>query len=212
VLHRPGWHPGVVGIVASRIVERFHRPAVLVGALDGVGKGSGRSIEGFHLYDAIAACAEHLVRFGGHKHAAGVTIAPESVPAFREAFEAHAARTITAEDLVPRTRIDGWVAAGDLGERAASDLARLGPFGAGHPEPVWALRGPAARARKLGADGRHLKLQLGGGVDAIGFGMGDRLEACAGEVEAAFTLGFDEWDGVRRLQLKLKDLRAPKAS
>ncbi|MGB8931648.1 MAG: single-stranded-DNA-specific exonuclease RecJ, partial [Anaeromyxobacteraceae bacterium] len=78
----------------------------------------------------------------------------------------------------------------------------------GHPEPVWALRGPARRARTLGAEGRHLKLQLGGGVDAIGFGMGDRLGACAGELEAAFTIGFDEWDGVRRLQLKLKDLRA----
>jgi single-stranded-DNA-specific exonuclease len=212
VLHRAGWHPGVVGIVASRIVERFHRPAVLVGALDGVGKGSGRSIEGFHLYDALAACAEHLVRFGGHKHAAGVTIAPEAVPAFRDAFEAHAARVIAPEDLVPRTRIDGWIATGDVGERAAADLAKLGPFGAGHPEPVWALRGPAARARKIGADGRHLKMLLGGGVDAIGFGMGDRLDACAGEVEAAFTIGFDEWDGVRRVQLKLKDLRAPVAA
>jgi len=209
VLHRPGWHPGVVGIVASRIVERFHRPAVLVGAIDGVGKGSGRSIEGFHLYDALAACAGHLVRFGGHKHAAGVTIEPAAVPAFREAFEAHAAEAIAPEQLVPRTRIDGWVEAGDVGERAATDLARLGPFGAGHPEPVWALRGPAARARKIGADGRHLKLLLGGGVDAIGFGMGDRLDACGGEVEAAFTIGFDEWDGVRRVQLKLKDLRRP---
>ena len=208
VLHRPGWHPGVVGIVASRIVERFHRPAILVGALDGVGKGSGRSIESFHLYDAIAACSEHLVRFGGHEHAAGVTILPDAVPAFREAFEAHAARTISDEELVPRCRIDGWIAAGDVGERAATDLAKLGPFGAGHPEPVWALRGPARRARTLGAEGRHLKLQLGGGVDAIGFGMGDRLGACAGELEAAFTIGFDEWDGVRRLQLKLKDLRA----
>jgi single-stranded-DNA-specific exonuclease len=209
VLHRPGWHPGVVGIVASRIVERFHRPAVLVGALDGVGRGSGRSIEGFHLYDALAACAEHLVRFGGHKHAAGVTIDPEAVPRFREAFEAHAARVISAEDLVPRCRIDGWIAAGDVGERAAGDLAKLGPFGAGHPEPVWALRGPAARARTIGAEGRHLKLLLGAGVDTIGFGMGDRLSVCSGEVEAAFTLGFDEWDGVRRIQLKLKDLRAP---
>ncbi|HSM91362.1 MAG TPA: single-stranded-DNA-specific exonuclease RecJ [Anaeromyxobacteraceae bacterium] len=209
VLHRPGWHPGVVGIVASRIVERFHRPAVLVGSLDGVGKGSGRSIEGFHLYDALAACAGHLVRFGGHKHAAGVTIDPDAVPRFRDAFEVHAARTIADEALVPRTRIDGWIAPGDLGERAAADLARLAPFGAGNPEPVWALRGAAARARTLGAEGRHLKLQLGGGVDTIGFGMGDRLGACAGEVEAAFTIGFDEWDGVRRLQLKLKDLRKP---
>jgi single-stranded-DNA-specific exonuclease len=207
VLHRPGWHPGVVGIVASRIVERFHRPAVLVGALDGVGKGSGRSIEAFHLHDALSACAEHLIRFGGHRHAAGVTIDPGAVPAFREAFEAHAARVLAPEDLVPRCRIDGWVAPSDVGERAATDLARLAPFGAGNPEPIWALRGPAARARTLGAEGRHLKLQLAAGVDTIGFGMGDRLASCAGEIEAAFTMGFDEWDGVRRVQLKLKDLR-----
>jgi single-stranded-DNA-specific exonuclease len=207
VLHRPGWHPGVIGIVASRIVERFHRPTILVGELDGVGKGSGRSIEGFHLYDAIASCAGHLTRFGGHKHAAGITIDPGAIPRFREAFEAVANGSLTADDLVPRCRIDGWIEAGDVGERAATDLAKLAPFGAGHPEPVWALRGAAARARTIGAEGRHLKLQLGGGVDTIGFGMGDRLATCAGEVEAAFTIGFDDWDGVRRLQLKLKDLR-----
>jgi single-stranded-DNA-specific exonuclease len=207
VLHRPGWHPGVVGIVASRIVERFHRPTVLVGALDGVGKGSGRSIEGFHLHDALAACSGHLLRYGGHRHAAGITVEPGAIPAFRAAFEARAAELLAPEALVPRTRIDGWVAGADLVERAANDLARLAPFGAGHPEPVWALRGPAGRARTIGADGRHLKLLLGDRVDAVGFGMGDRLAACAGEVEAAFTLGFDEWDGVRRLQLKLKDLR-----
>ena len=88
VLSRPGWHPGVVGIVASRVVERFHRPAVLVGVSDGVGKGSGRSIAAFHLHDALAACAGHLTRFGGHRHAAGVTIDPAAIPAFREAFEA----------------------------------------------------------------------------------------------------------------------------
>lgn len=207
VLSREGWHPGVVGIVASRVAERFHRPAVLVGVADGVGKGSGRSIEGFHLYDALAACAGHLARFGGHRHAAGVTVEPERVPAFREAFEAHAAARLRPEDLVPRQRIDGWVLEGDLTERAAEDLARLGPYGAGHPEPVFALRGGAGRARTVGAGGAHLKLALGR-LDAIGFGLGERLAACAGPVEAAFTLGFDEWDGARRLQLRLKDVRA----
>jgi len=207
VLARDGWHPGVVGIVAARIAERFHRPVVIVGVADGVGKGSGRSIEGFHLYDALAACSAHLARFGGHRHAAGVTIAPADVPAFRAAFERHAAERLGEEDLVPCTRIEGWVEEALLDERAAADLERLAPFGAGNPEPVFAVRARAERARTVGAGGMHLKVSLAS-RDAIGFSLGDRLPLCGGPVEAAVTLGFDEWDGSRRLQLKLRDLRA----
>jgi single-stranded-DNA-specific exonuclease len=208
VLARQGWHAGVVGIVAARVAERFHRPAVLIG-LDGAeGKGSGRSIEGFHLHDALAACRGHLLRFGGHRHAAGLTIAASAVEPFRAAFEAHAAANLSPEDLVARCRIDGWVEEGDLTPRAAEDLERLGPFGAGHPEPVFAFRAQATRARTVGAGALHLKLSFGRGLDAIGFSMGDRAGLCEAPVEAAFTLGFDDWDGTRRLQLKLRDLRA----
>jgi single-stranded-DNA-specific exonuclease len=208
VLARDGWHAGVIGIVASRIVERFHRPTVLVALGEAEGKGSGRSIEGFHLHDALRACEGHLVRFGGHRHAAGVTIARANVAAFREAFEAHALAHVKDEDLVPRCRIEGWIEERDVSDRAVADLAKLGPFGAGHPEPVFALRGAAARARTVGAGGAHLKVALGR-LDAIGFGMGDRLPLCAGAVEAAFTVGFDEWDGSRRIQLRLRDVRPP---
>ncbi|HET8540942.1 MAG TPA: single-stranded-DNA-specific exonuclease RecJ [Anaeromyxobacter sp.] len=206
VLARDGWHAGVVGIVAARVAERFHRPAVLVALGGEEGKGSGRSVEGFHLYEALAACAPHLARFGGHRHAAGVTVERGRLEAFREAFEAHARERLADEDLVPRCRIDGWVGEGDVTDRAAEDLARLGPFGAGHPEPVFALRGSARGARTVGAENAHLKLALGR-LDAIGFGMGDRLAACAGPLDAAFTIGFDEWDGARRLQLRLRDVR-----
>jgi single-stranded-DNA-specific exonuclease len=209
VLSREGWHPGVVGIVASRVVERFHRPTVLVGVKDGVGKGSGRSIEGFHLYDALASCEGHLARFGGHKHAAGVTVDPAAIPAFRAAFEAHAAAALGEEDLVPRCRIEGRLELSQATERAAEALERLAPFGAGHPEPLFWLRGTPTRVRAMGAGGAHLKLGFGPGLDAVGFSMGDRLPLCDGEVEAAVSLGFDEWDGRRRLQLKLKDLRRP---
>jgi single-stranded-DNA-specific exonuclease len=210
VLARDGWHAGVVGIVASRIVERFHRPAVLIALEGGSGKGSGRSIESFHLYDALAECAGHLTRFGGHRHAAGVTLERAAVDAFRSAFEAHAAARLTEADLQPRCRIDGWVDDAELTDRAAADLERLAPFGAGHPEPVFALHRAAARGRTVGAAGVHLKLALGArGLDAIGFGMGDRAPLCSeGPVDAAFSVGFDEWDGVRRLQLRLKDLRS----
>ncbi|MFO0581875.1 MAG: single-stranded-DNA-specific exonuclease RecJ [Anaeromyxobacter sp.] len=209
VLARDGWHAGVVGIVASRIVERFHRPAVLIAMEEGAGKGSGRSIERFHLYDALAACSTHLVRFGGHKHAAGVTVARDALDGFRAAFEAHALERLGPDDLVPRTRIDGWVEAPQVTEKAAEDLDRLAPYGAGNPEPVFAMRGAPERVRPVGAGGAHLKLAFGRGLDAIGFGLGDRLSLCGGgPVEAAFTVGFDEWDGTRRLQLRLKDLRA----
>ena len=207
VLSRPGWHPGVVGIVAARVAERFHRPAVLVGLADGGGKGSGRSIEGFHLYDALAACQGHLARFGGHRHAAGVTVEPARLEAFREAFEAHAAAALADDQLVPRCRIDGWVDQGELTARAAEDLERLGPYGAGHPEPVFALRTAASRPRTVGAQQQHLKLTVGPGLDAIGFGLGGHAALCQGPVEVAFTLGFDDWDGMKRLQLKLRDLR-----
>ncbi len=210
VLARDGWHAGVVGIVASRIVERFHRPTVLV-ALDGDGgKGSGRSIESFHLYDALASCAAHLARFGGHKHAAGVTVERAALEGFRAAFEAHAAAHLSEADLQPRCRIDGWIDDAEVTDRAAADLERLAPFGAGHPEPVFAVRRAAARGRTVGAAGVHLKLALGArGLDAIGFGMGDRAALCAeGPVDAAFSVGFDEWDGTRRLQLKLRDVRS----
>jgi len=209
VLSRPGWHPGVVGIVAARVAERFHRPAVLVGVADGVGKGSGRSIEGFHLYDALAACQGHLARFGGHRHAAGVTIEPGSLAGFRAAFEAHAAAALSEEDLVPRCRIDGWIGAADATARAAEDLEKLGPYGAGHPEPVFALRASVGRCRTVGAGQQHLKLTLGDGLEAIGFGLGGHAALCRGEIEAAFTLGFDDWDGTKRLQLRLRDLRTP---
>jgi single-stranded-DNA-specific exonuclease len=206
VLSREGWHPGVVGIVASRVVERFHRPAVLVGTCDGTGKGSGRSIEGFHLYDALAACAPHLARFGGHRHAAGVTVAPAEVPAFRAAFERYARERLADEDLVPRCRIEGWLPPGPP-EEAALALERLAPFGAGHPEPLFGVRARPRSVRAVGKGGAHLRVTFERGVEGIGFGMGDRLDACAGEVEAAVTVGFDEWGGLRRAQLKLRDLR-----
>jgi single-stranded-DNA-specific exonuclease len=180
---------------------------VLVGIADGVGKGSGRSVDGFHLYDALAACAEHLTRFGGHRHAAGITVDPASLAAFRQAFERHAGARMSEDDLVPRTRIEGWAEADLLDERGAADLERLAPFGAGNPEPVFGVRGQPARARQVGAGGIHLKLTLAE-RDAIGFSLGDRLALCSAPVEAAVSLGFDEWDGTRRLQLRLRDLRA----
>jgi single-stranded-DNA-specific exonuclease len=212
VLYAEGWHPGVIGIVASRVVERFHRPAVLVGVKDGVGKGSARSIEGFHLYDALSGCADLLSRFGGHKHAAGLTVEARHLPAFREAFERIAHQRLTPEDLVPRCRVDAVVGVGELDERAVEALQRLGPFGQGNPEPVLMLRRQVARPRVLphkSGGAAHLKLALVGApaLDAIGFGMADRLGLTEGPIDLAFQASIDTYKGERKLSLKLKDLR-----
>src|SRR4051794_6973720 len=145
VLAGEDWHPGVIGIVASRIAERHHRPAVLV-ALDpeaGTGTGSGRSIPSFDLLGGLDACAAHLLRHGGHRAAAGLEIAAENVEAFRAAFEAHAEQALGPDDLIPETRVDAVAAGGDLGLDLAEELGRLAPFGMGNPAP--ALLVPAAR-------------------------------------------------------------------
>lgn len=213
VLHAEGWHPGVIGIVASRVVERHHRPTVVIGIRDGVGKGSGRSIEAFHLYEALAGCSRYLDRFGGHKHAAGLTILPPQLPAFVEAFEQWAAERLGEGDLVARCRVDAHVRTDELDESLVLALQRLAPFGAGNPQPVLALRDQRVSARvlpdKRGRGPGHLKLGLEAApaVDAIGFGMGDQAALTAQPVDLAFQAEVDAWQGRRRVGLKLKALR-----
>jgi single-stranded-DNA-specific exonuclease len=179
-----------------------------------MGRGSGRSIEGFHLYDAITACGSHLSKFGGHKHAAGLSIEEKNLPAFREAFERFALERLVEEDLVARCRVDGVLVPNEVDEPAVNAIAALGPFGNGNPEPTFALKRISAIPRVLpnkreGAEG-HLKLRLETGrpLEAIGFGMADRLPLTEGPVDLAFQLSLDEWKGVRKVSLKLKDVRA----
>jgi len=174
VLAGEGWHPGVIGIVASRIAERHHRPCVMV-ALDGEqGTGSGRSIPAFDLLGGLEACAGHLLRHGGHRAAAGCTIERAEVAAFRAAFAAHAAAVLTPEDLVPRERVDAVVAGDELGLDLAEELECLAPFGIGNPEV--SLLVPAARLsdpRPMG-EGKHLRFTVeAGGVRAraVAFGV-----------------------------------------
>ena len=213
VLYSEGWHPGVIGIVASRVVERFYRPTIMVGVNDGVGKGSARSIEAFHLFDAISGCSDMLTRFGGHKYAAGLTIEADRLPAFREAFERIAMQRLSPEDLIPRCKVDAVVTPRELDESAVEALQKLGPFGQGNPEPVLVMKHQVARPRvltpKTGYGSAHLKLALldAPEVDAIGFGMADRLSLVEGPVDLAFQVGVDTFRGQRRVSLRLKDLR-----
>ncbi|HEU4989901.1 MAG TPA: single-stranded-DNA-specific exonuclease RecJ, partial [Gemmatimonadaceae bacterium] len=213
VLAGEGWHPGVIGIVASRVVERFGRPAILI-ALDGdEGKGSGRSISPFDLHAGIGACRDLLIRFGGHRSAAGVTIARRNVDAFAERFNEVARAALTPDDLVPEVHVDLELPFDAATDQLESLLRHLEPCGAGNPAPVLVSRGVTLGAppRVVGKDGLRLTLQHAGHtLGAIGWGMAERKSELdpARPVDVAFRLDRDEWNGEQRLQARLADFRS----
>lgn len=208
VLASKTWHQGVVGIVASRIVERYHRPAILM-AIDQTGycKGSGRSIKTFHLLDAINSSSSALERFGGHRYAAGVSLKEENLASFAEAFEAEAARILSDEDLLPRLEVDAEVLTADITQELLQDLKRLEPFGSGNPEPLLLLRGMKVAERRTVGEG-HLRLQLtkdGRSFNAIGFRLASK--ETTEMVDIVCIPEINEWNGKSSLQLKIKDIR-----
>jgi single-stranded-DNA-specific exonuclease len=211
VLAGDDWHPGVVGIVASRIAERYHRPAVLI-AMDGeTGTGSGRSVRGFDLLGCLNASAEHLQRHGGHRAAAGLEIARGDLEAFRAAFRAHADAALTPELREPVERIDAVVAGDELGLGLAEELQQLAPFGQGNP--AVSLLVPAARLtdpRPMG-ENRHVRFTVeSGGVRAraVAFGTAGKIPCEAGgPVDAAFRLEINEWNGSVEPRLVLRCAR-----
>lgn len=208
VLAGEGWHHGVIGIVAARIVERHNRPAVLI-ALEGErGRGSGRSIPAFDLLGGLTACAEHLARYGGHRAAAGLEIERERLPAFREAFAAHAAVTLSAEDLIPRERVDAIVAVPALGMELAEELTRLAPFGRGNPGVSLLVRDACfTRVRAMG-EGKHARFEVAGEgarANAVAFGKGERPPVEEGLIcDATFKLEVNEWRGAVEPRLVLR--------
>jgi len=215
VLARDGWHPGVVGIVASRLVEEYGRPTVLV-ALDGdEGKGSGRSIPRFDLHGALHQCAELLVRFGGHRSAAGVTVARAAVEPFARRFDEVARAELTPDDLRPELRIDAEIELGDVTPELEQLLHHFEPFGVGNPAPVFAVRGArlAARPRVVGHDALKLRLAdvAGAELDAIGWGMGSLAASLdpARPVDVAFRVERDDYRGESRVQARLADVVTP---
>lgn len=213
VLAGEEWHAGVIGIVAARIAERHFRPAILI-ALDGEqGTGSGRSIPGFDLLAGMKAGADELLRFGGHRAAAGLTVAANRVDAFREAFVAHAARTLTPEDLVPVERVDAVVNGDALGLALAEDLERLAPFGMGNPAvnllvPAALLEDP----RPLGDQGRHVAFSLtAGGARSRGVRFGEGVTLPDGPVDAALRLEKNAFNGTVEPRLVLRHALPPAA-
>ena len=210
VLAGEGWHPGVIGIVASRMAERHHRPVVVVSLDgDGSGRGSGRSIPGFDLLAGLESCSEHLVRFGGHRAAAGLELRAESVAAFREAFAAHAAAVLGPEDLVRTERVDAIVGGAALGLDLAEDLERLAPFGMGNPGVRLLVPSACARDVRPMGEGKHCRFSLhSGGHRALGVAWG-RSGLGVGEeeaVDAAVRLEVNQWNGSVEPRLTLREL------
>jgi single-stranded-DNA-specific exonuclease len=213
VLAEDGWHPGVIGIVASRLVEEFGRPIVLIGLDGDEGKGSGRSIPRFDLHAALGRCAHLLRRFGGHRGAAGVTIGRDRVDEFARCFNDVARAELTADDLVPELRVDLEVGLAELTPAFEALLRHLEPCGVGNPSPMLVTRGVrlAAPPRIVGKEGLKLRLQTNGDpLDAIGWTLGARIGEIdvARPLDIAYRLERDEYQGVSRLQARLADFRA----
>lgn len=214
VLYREGWHAGVIGIVASRIVEQTARPAVLVAVEQGIGKGSGRSIGAFDLHGALSECADLFQRFGGHRAAAGLTMQAAQLPAFVERFDAVARAKLSFEDLVPELRVDLEVPIEQVGEELEKLVRHFEPFGVGNPAPVFHARDAriACAPRKVGSDGLKLAIESSrGDLDAIGWGLAPRAASFSTtrSFDLAFKLERDEYRGVSRLQLRVADVRHP---
>src|SRR5690348_1475536 len=205
-----GWHEGVIGIVASRLVERYNRPVVCLAGGDGVWKGSGRSVAAFDLHGGLAACAGHLVRFGGHRAAAGLTIEQERIETFAAAFAAHADGALSDEDLLPVTKVDAIVPGAKLGLDLCAELGRLAPFGLGNPGVTLLVDGCELADLSSVGDGKHLRFRVRQrGRDAgsaIAFGMGGQLDRLRREglYDVAFRLQENRWNGTVAPQLVVR--------
>jgi single-stranded-DNA-specific exonuclease len=213
VLASADWHPGVIGIVASRVVERIHRPTVLVSLGPEEGRGSARSVPGFHLYEALRDCSEHLVRYGGHRMAAGCSLHPSRLEGFRAAFDARARAALDGDLLVPEVRIDQEISLSEAGEELCRLLKHAAPFGVGNPTPVFLVRRAEVAGYPRVVGSGHLKLALTDGerrLEAIGFGMGERIgeaNPAMGPIDVAFKLEENVWNGRTTVQARLVDLR-----
>ncbi len=207
VIAREGWHIGVIGIVASRLVRCYGRPVAVIGMDNGSGRGSCRSIDAFNLLDGLNACSGLLKQFGGHAMAAGLDIEEQNLEAFKEQFNAFAKEQLKDADLRPVLKIDQKIELSEANVALMDGLKRTGPFGQDNPEPVWAICGVTVDDSRILKE-KHLKLALSDGnsrIDAIGFNMAEKLPA--GSVDIAFTLQENTWNNRTTLQLNLKDLR-----
>ncbi len=207
-----GWNPGVIGIVASRLVELYYRPTIVISIQDGIGKGSCRSIRGFHLFDALTAAKDTLVQFGGHEMAAGLTILPENINALQQSLDDYAEKHLMPQDYIPRLELEAELRPENISYDLVSELAKLEPFGMGNPRPLFGcfnLKGFDAKI--IGREGQHLKFFLKNGdktLEAIGWNMSEKLVLLnRGRIDMAFVPELNDWGGRITIQCKLAEIR-----
>jgi single-stranded-DNA-specific exonuclease len=212
VLFKNDWHKGVIGIVASKCIERYYRPTVILTESNGKATGSARTVNGFDLYEAISQCADLLEQYGGHTHAAGLTLPLENVPAFRDRFEEVVAKSIRPEQLIPTISIDVELPIDTISQKFYNVLAQMEPFGPGNMSPVFLTRKVKATNVKLLKE-EHLKFSItksdGTSLDVIGFGFGGWFDAVhTGQlVDLCYSIDMNEFNGEANLQLMLKDVK-----
>ena len=203
-----GWSQGVLGIVASRLAEKYYRPALVFTVLDGIAIGSGRSIEGFNLYGALAQLGHLFQKFGGHAHAAGFRMRAENLDPLRRELEAIVRTTVGEAEMIPTVQADAEVSLHEVNFSMLEQISPLAPFGEGNPEPRFLARSLRVVSAKV-VGSRHLKLKVSQGdsiVEAIGFGMGDRFPLLDETVDMIFVPEANQWHGCRRIQLRVIDV------
>jgi len=213
VLAEEGWHAGVIGIVASRMVDSFHRPAIIL-TIDGdVAQGSARSIDGFHMSDALTACSEHLISYGGHAMAAGLKMATDKIDDFTQAFTEYAREHLSESQLTPTLRIDAETTISALSQNVVDQLERLAPFGAKNPRPIVALQNCTllGAPKRMGRSGNTIGMLLQQGsttMRAVGFNMGDLADALAGvrNVNVAAQPMLNHFNGRTNVELRISDV------
>ncbi len=213
VLYQEHWHKGVIGIVASRLIEKYHRPTIILTESNGKAVGSGRSVPGFDLHDAIDACSELLVQFGGHKYAAGMTIELDKIEAFTAAFDKIVSERILDEQLIPQIEIDAEIELTDINEKFFNIVEQMAPFGPGNMRPTFVTTDVYDTGYSKVLNGNHLKLNIlkdgQNPKNGIGFGMGDYMQIMEQKDTFAicYQLYANIWNGQTKIEFRLKDLK-----
>lgn len=216
VVFKKDWHKGVIGIVASRLIEKYYRPTLVFTKSNDVLAASARSVKGYDVYNAIESCKEHLIQFGGHKYAAGLTLKPENYLAFKNSFEKHVKKTIKKEMLTPTITVEEKIQFSEITPKFFRILKQFAPFGPSNKQPVfWSDNlNDTGYCKTVGEEGKHLKLSLRQDnsdiFKAIAFGLGDKLSLVKNKAQfkAAFNIDENNWNGVKSVQLKLLDIKS----
>jgi single-stranded-DNA-specific exonuclease len=213
VLANEGWHQGVIGIVASRLVEKYHLPTVMISVTDGEGKGSARSIPGFHLCEALKECEHLLIRYGGHKYAAGLSINEKNIEKFRELFVDVSNSTLSSDDIIPKLNIDLEIELSDIDDSFMDSIEAFSPFGPHNMRPIFLTRNCEVVGQPYVVGKNHLKMKVRKGdivFDVIGFGFGDMARVISSKgslIDIVYVIEYNTYNDITRKQIRLKDIK-----